>query len=194
MRQSPAFLKQPWVKVKLSRQTVGTQTWEVKAALVWQMQDKEWSTRTYWLIWAKNVATGEEKYFLSNAPAKAKLQTLVRVAFRRWNVEHTFEWARVNLASRTMKGRNYTALMRHQTLCLLMLTFVAGHTERLGGKNPEVTMEQVCSALNLLSLEWQEEQRGTTRRQHRRATIAYHQGREPSARSPVRNVIPEQSA
>ena len=88
MRQSPAFLKQPWLKVKLSRQTVGQQVWEVKAAQVWQMQDKKWSQRTYWLIWARNVATGEEKYFLSNAPADAKLRTLVRVAFRRWNVEH----------------------------------------------------------------------------------------------------------
>src|SRR5207249_6906232 len=29
VRQGPAFLRQPWVKVKLSRQTVGTQTWEV---------------------------------------------------------------------------------------------------------------------------------------------------------------------
>ena len=62
---SPAFLKQQCVKVKLSRQTVGTQAWEVKAAHVWQMQDKQWSNRTYWLIWARNVATGEEKYFLS---------------------------------------------------------------------------------------------------------------------------------
>jgi SRSO17 transposase len=134
VRQSPAFLKQPWVKVKLSRQTVGTQNWEVKAAQVWQMQDKVWSTRTYWLIWARNVATGEEKYFLSNAPADAKLQTLVRVAFRRWNVEHTFRVGKSELGFTHYEGRNYTGLMRHQTLCLLMLTFVAGHTERLRGE------------------------------------------------------------
>jgi SRSO17 transposase len=134
VRQGPAFLKQPWVQVKLSRQTVGTQTWEVKAAQVWQRQDKQWSTRTYWLIWARNVATGEEKYFLSNAPADAKLQTLVRVAFRRWNVEHTFRVGKSELGFTHYEGRNYTGLMRHQTLCLLMLTFVAGHTERLRGE------------------------------------------------------------
>jgi SRSO17 transposase len=134
VRQSPAFLKQPWVKVKLSRQTVSTQVWEVKAAQVWQMQDKKWSHRTYWLIWARNVATGEEKYFLSNAPADAKLQTLVRVAFRRWNVEHTFRVAKSELGFTHYEGRNYTGLMRHQVLCLLMLTFVAEHTERLRGE------------------------------------------------------------
>jgi SRSO17 transposase len=134
VRQSPAFLKQPWVKVKLSRQTVGTQVWEVKAASVWQMQNKKWSRRTYWLIWARNVATGEEKYFLSNAPANAKLQTLVRVAFRRWNVEHTFRVGKSELGFTHYEGRNYPGLMRHQTLCLLMLTFVASHSERLRGE------------------------------------------------------------
>ena len=134
VRQSPAFLKQPWVKVKLSRQTGGQQVWEVKAAHVWQMQDKRWSTGTYWLIWARNVASGEEKYFLSNAPANAKLQTLVRVAFRRWNVEHTFRVGKSELGFTHYEGRNYTGLMRHQTLCLLMLSFVAGHTERLRGE------------------------------------------------------------
>jgi SRSO17 transposase len=134
VRQSPVFLEQPWVKIKLSRQTVGTQVWEVKAAQVWQMQDKKWSNRTYWLIWARNVATGEEKYFLSNAPADAKLQTLVRVAFRRWNVEHSFRVGKSELGFTHYEGRNYSALMRHQTLCLLMLTFVADHTERLRGE------------------------------------------------------------
>jgi hypothetical protein len=43
-------------------------------------------------------------------------------------------------------------------------------------------MEQVCSALNLLSLEWQEWQRGTTRRQHKQMTLAYHQHRNRAAR------------
>jgi SRSO17 transposase len=134
VRQSPAFLKQPWVQVQLSRQTVREQVWEVKAAQVWQRQDQEWSQRTYWLIWARNVATGEEKYFLSNAPANAKLPTLVRVAFRRWNVEHTFRVGKSELGFTHYEGRNYTGLMRHQTLCLLMLTFVAEHTERLRGE------------------------------------------------------------
>jgi SRSO17 transposase len=134
VRQSPAFLKQPWLKVQLARQTVGPQVWEVKAAQVWLRQDQAWSPRTYWLIWARNVVTGEEKYFLSNAPTDAKLQTLVRVAFRRWNVEHTFRVGKSELGFTHYEGRNYTGLMRHQTLCLLMLTFVAGHTERLRGE------------------------------------------------------------
>src|SRR5215469_1711746 len=134
VRHSPTFLRQPWQKVKLARQTAGPQVWEVKAALVWQVQDQQWSQRTYWLIWAKNVASGEEKYFLSNAPATAKLERLVRVAFRRWNVEHAIRLAKSEIGFTHYEGRSYTALMRHQTLCLLMLSFVADHTERLRGE------------------------------------------------------------
>jgi SRSO17 transposase len=134
VRHSPTFLRQPWQKVKLARQTGGQQVWEVKAALVWQVQDQQWSQRTYWLIWAKNVASGEEKYFLSNASATAKVRTLVRVGFRRWNVEHAIRLAKSELGWTHYEGRDYTALLRHQTLCLLMLTFVAEHTERLRGE------------------------------------------------------------
>jgi SRSO17 transposase len=136
VRHSPAFLGQPWRKVRLPQQTGGQQVWEVKAAQVWQVQDKKWSQRTYWLIWARNVATGEEKYFLSNAPASAKVATLVRVAFRRWNVEHAIRVAKGEIGFTHWEGRDYTALMRHQTLCLLMLSFVAEHTERLRGGKP----------------------------------------------------------
>jgi SRSO17 transposase len=134
VQTAPAFLKQRSQKVKLAQQTGGRQVWEVKAAPVWQVQDGQWSARTYWLIWAKNVATGEEKYFLSNAPATAKVERLVRVAFRRWNVEHAFRLAKREMGFTHYEGRNYTALMRHQTLCLLMLSFVAEHTERLRGE------------------------------------------------------------
>jgi SRSO17 transposase len=134
VRHSPAFLKQTWRKVTLSRQSMGAQVWEVKAAQVWLMQDKEWSQRTYWLIWARNIATGEEKYFLSNASADARLQTLLQVAFCRWNVEHTFRVGKSELGFTHYEGRSYLGLMRHQTLCLLMLTFVAEHTERLRGE------------------------------------------------------------
>src|SRR5437588_2526672 len=53
VRQSPAFVKQAWRRVKLRQEAGGQQVWEVKAAPVWQMQDRHWGGRTYWLVWAK---------------------------------------------------------------------------------------------------------------------------------------------
>jgi SRSO17 transposase len=93
-----------------------------------------WSEKSYWLIWASNDETGEEKFFLSNAPEDAKIETLVRVAFRRWNVEHSFRVAKSELGFADFAGRSYQALMRHLSLCLVAMGFAAEHTDRLRKK------------------------------------------------------------
>jgi SRSO17 transposase len=134
VRNHPAFVGQPWQQARLERQTVEPQFWQIKATQVWVVQEEQWSARTYWLIWAVNEATGEEKYFLSNAPPQTPLRTLLRVGFRRWNVEHSFRVGKSELGFSHYEGRHYVGLQRHLVLCLLMLTFVADQTERLRGE------------------------------------------------------------
>jgi SRSO17 transposase len=133
-RHSPVFTGQHGRRVRLPRQTLGDQEWEVKAAQVWLSWAGEATERTYWLIWARNVRTGEEKYFVSNAPKRASLRRLVRVAFTRWNVEHSFRLSKGEIGFRHFEGQNYRALMRHLILCCVTLTFVAGETSRLRGE------------------------------------------------------------
>jgi SRSO17 transposase len=134
VRSCVAFRSQSWRVLRLSRQTLPDQVWRVKAARVWLSSADGWSAGTYWLIWASNDATGEEKFFLSNAPTDADVAVLVRVAFRRWNVEHCFRTAKSELGFTHFEGRHYVALLRHLGLCLVTLAFVAEHTERLGKK------------------------------------------------------------
>lgn len=80
------------------------------------------------------MATGEVKYFVTNAPPDTPLEQLLRVAFRRWNVEHTFRVSKTEIGFTHFEGRGYVAWPRHLLLCLLTLAFVADHTERRGGK------------------------------------------------------------
>jgi SRSO17 transposase len=134
VRNSRQFREQPWQVMRLKRQTLADQVWRVKAARVWLHSTAGWSAGTYWLIWASNDETGEEKFFLSNAPADAKIETLVRVAFRRWNVEHSFRVCKSELGFGHFEGRNYVALMRHLSLCLVAMSFVAEQTDRLRGE------------------------------------------------------------
>jgi SRSO17 transposase len=82
------------------------------------------------------VATGEVKYFASNAPADTPLEQLLRVAFTRWNVEHAFRVAKGEVGLGHYEGRNYTGMMRHLVLCLVTLGFVAEQAERLRGEKP----------------------------------------------------------
>jgi SRSO17 transposase len=133
-RFSSALNPQPWQGFTQARLTAARQEWEVRAGQVYLVRRGQVSGRTYWLIQARNPATGEVKYFVSNAPADTPLERLLRVAFCRWHVEHEFRVCKTELGFGHFEGRSYTALRRHLILCLLMLNFVAEHTERLRGE------------------------------------------------------------
>ena len=131
VRHSPAFTRQAWRPCRLHHQTAGDSEWQAKAAQIWVSGA---AGRTYWLIWARNPTTREEKYFVSNAPARAALGRLLRVGFGRWNVEHCIRASKGEVGFRDFQGRHYVALMRHLTLCLVTLTFAAGQAARLRGE------------------------------------------------------------
>jgi SRSO17 transposase len=131
VRHSPVFHQQRWRRFRLHHQTEGATVWDVKAAQVWV---SGCGGRPHWLIWARNATTGEEKYFVSNALARAALGRLLRVGFGRWNVEHCFRVSKGKVGFRDFQGRHYVGLMRHLTLCLVTLTFAAGQAARLRGE------------------------------------------------------------
>jgi SRSO17 transposase len=136
VRFSSALNRQAWQGLTLARLTLAEQEWEVRAGQVYLLRNGQPTERSYWLIVARNVATGEVKYFVSNAPADTPLAKLLRVGFRRWNVEHAFRVSKSEIGFGHFEGRNYMALLRHLILCLLTLGFVAEHTDRLrGGKS-----------------------------------------------------------
>jgi SRSO17 transposase len=136
VRYSRVFNQQPWREIRLVRQTLGEQVWKYKAARVWPSCGSQPVAQSCWLIWVVNEQTGEEKYFVSNAPEDASVELLIRVGFRRWNVEHAIRLGKQEIGLKHFEGQDYTALMRHLTLCLLMMGFVAEQAARLrGGKS-----------------------------------------------------------
>ena len=139
----------------MARLTLADQEWQVRAGQVYLLRHGRATDRTYWLIVARNVATGEVKYFISNAPPATPLERLLRVAFRRWNVEHTFRVSKTEIGFGHFEGRNYVALMRHLILCLLVMGFVAEQTDRLRGEKsggyPGADMPGVEPALRHLA-------------------------------------------
>jgi hypothetical protein len=92
------------------------------------------------------------------------------VAFRRATIEYRF---------RVAKGE--VGLVRHLTLALIVLAFVSVHTDRLRGKNPQVTLEQVCRALNARCAALMGRRRGTPEARHVGVVIRYHQRRNQQA-------------
>lgn len=128
------FRDQEWQTLRLARQTLAPQQWKVKAAQVHLQFDGQPTDRTYWLIVARNVDTGETKYFISNAPPKTKLLVLLKVAFSRWTIEHVFRLAKTEIGFGHFEGRSWKGLLRHMILCQVVLLFVAEQTEKLRGE------------------------------------------------------------
>jgi SRSO17 transposase len=136
-RWSPAFIYQDWQSMTFPRQTLIPAVWDIKAAPVYLPRPSadgrpaRPGDRTYWLILAWNRTTDEYKYFLSNAPPHTDLPLLLRVAFRRADIEHLFRLAKSEVGLNHFEGRRYVGLMRHLILCQLVLLFLAQQTQHL---------------------------------------------------------------
>jgi len=114
---------------RLAHRGVRDSIWRASAAPVWV------ADRAHTLVVAINEATAEVKYFLTNAAAES-LTRVLAVAFRRWTVEHAFRLGKQEAGLMDYEGRDYTGLIRHLTLALVVLGFVAVHTDRLRGEKP----------------------------------------------------------
>jgi len=130
---SPQARGQPWRAFRLARQTGGDRVWRARAIPVYVGKDGRAGHR---LVAAENVATGEVKHFLTNAPDSVGLGAVLRVGFTRWNVGHVLRVAKSEVGLTHYEGRNYAGLARHLVLCAVALGFVALHTERLRGEKP----------------------------------------------------------
>jgi SRSO17 transposase len=114
-------------RYRLAHRTVQDSVWRAATAVVWV------AGREHLLIVAINEATAEVKYFLSNATI-TPVTRLLAVAFCRWSVEQSFRLAKQEAGLMHYEGRDYTGLMRHLVLALVVLGFVATQTERLRGE------------------------------------------------------------
>jgi SRSO17 transposase len=87
------------------------------------------------LVVAVNEETVEVKYFVTNA-LDEPLSRVLSVAFRRATIEHGFRLAKGEAGLVHYEGRQYTGLIRHLTLALVVMGFVSIHTDRLRGGKP----------------------------------------------------------
>lgn len=134
VRNAGPFRGQSWQVLRLRRRTAEDHLWRAKHARVWVSGEGGWSAGTYRLVWLCSEQTGEETFVLSNASEDCPLERVVRVAFARGDIEHAFRICKSELGFTHFEGRNYVALVRHMSLCVATMAFVAEHTQRLRGE------------------------------------------------------------
>jgi len=137
-RFSPVFRDRDWYRITVKETTRGPQIWELKAGRVHLVDTtggrSQPTDREYWLIVARNTATGEYKYFLSNAAGGACWKQMMTAAFARWHVELWFERAKQEAGLGAFEVRTYMSLMRHWLCSRMAVFFLAEQTERLRGE------------------------------------------------------------
>jgi SRSO17 transposase len=136
VRHSPVFYAQAWQNVRLPRQTLAPQQWQVKQGQVWVRAGRGTDARPAWLLAAQQEQTGEVKYLVARGDGCQDTERLLRVAFWRWAVEHGFRVSKSELGFRDYEGRDYTGLLRHLLLCVTVLVFVSGQAAALRGEKP----------------------------------------------------------
>jgi SRSO17 transposase len=122
-----------WQMYQIKETEKGAVVWEARAARFWPSHRGR-SLPECWLLVARNVMTGELKYFLSNAPADAPVETLLHVAFCRAEVEQLFEASKGEIGLDHFEVRHYLPLVRHLIVSLASLLFLEEETQRLRKK------------------------------------------------------------
>jgi len=160
LRHSPTFYSQQWRRMTIKDTTRGSCVWHVKSAQVYLVKHEDGKAycpvpteRTYWLIVAHNRQTGQTKFFISNAPAKETLKTLLKIAFSRWHVEKWFERAKQECGFGAFEVRTYTSLIRHWIASRLAMYFLADQTNRLRGEKSADNSGAGSGCLEHVSLE-----------------------------------------
>jgi len=101
----------------------GSEVWECRQ-VTFVEQAKRSPTCEQQLLVAKNVRTGEVKYFLSNAPRSMTQGQLLRVAFSRWRIERCFQDCKSELGLNHAEIRSYRGLNRHLILTMINYCFL----------------------------------------------------------------------
>lgn len=159
---SPVFRQQSWQRYRIKDTDKGPEVWQVKWAVFWRKGEDGLPTRRHCLIVARNVLTGEVKYFLSNrVPGERNpvtgqwitLRWLLRVAFGRWSIESCFRESKEELGLDHYEVRGWRCLHRHFYVTQLSHLFVARvrqeYNDSPGDQVDRISVEQVRSAMNV---------------------------------------------
>ena len=155
-KHSPAFRQQSWQPYRIKDTDKGPEVWEVKWAVFWRKDDDGMPTRRHCLIVARNVLTGEVKYFLANrVPGEGgvTIRGLLRVAFGRCSIESCFREGKEELGLDHYEVRGWRCVHRHFYVTQLSHLFCARvrqqYDDSPGERADRISVEQVRSAMNV---------------------------------------------
>lgn len=157
-RYSSGFTEQNAQLYRIKETCKGPEVWEIKWHTCWRKtHDPHLISRQGTLVVARNVLTGEIKYFLSNrVPGRRgwTLGDILRVAFSRCRVEECFREVKEELGWDHFECRGWRCIHRHLFVTILSALFCARVRQKLSPSKlvtsgQRLTLEQVRRAMDV---------------------------------------------
>lgn len=157
-KYSPGLSSQTPQRYRVRDSQKGPEVWEVRwCACYRKTHDGRFVSSQCTLIVAKNVRTGEVKYFVSNRVPGVKgwkLRELLRIAFGRWKVEACFREAKEELGWDHFECRGWGCVHRHLIMTIVAQVFCARVRHQLCRSEvvtdaQRLTLEQVRRAADV---------------------------------------------
>jgi SRSO17 transposase len=134
---SPLFRREDWQTYHVKEGQKGPMVWEAKRISVWLQDENGLPTPPHHLLVAYNVLEPEKvKFFISNAPEKTSVETLLLVAFSRWKIERMFEDGKGELGMDHFEVRKFPCIRRHLILSCVSYLFLAEFHQAHRGEKP----------------------------------------------------------
>jgi SRSO17 transposase len=139
MRYHRPLRDQEWVRYRIKDGEKGPMVWEAKSVPIYPRNEDGLPQKTYRLIATRNALEPEViKYFVSNAPERTAVGTMLLVAFSRWRIERCFEDEKGELGLDHYEGRKYQGLKRHMIITAVSHLFLAKVHQDLRGEKSGV--------------------------------------------------------
>ncbi len=152
VKYSSKFQEQSWQRYRIKDTERGPEIWEVKWLLVWRKTKAKLPSKQHTLVVARNVRTGEIKFFLSNCVVGrggVTLRWLLRVAFSRWTIEACFRVAKEELGMDHFEVRGWRCIHRHYYVTALSYLLCSRIRQSLDQEQTgSLTLEQVRRSVN----------------------------------------------
>jgi SRSO17 transposase len=153
VKYSSKFHQQSWQRYRIKDTEKGPEVWEVKWLRVWRKTEDKLPSKQQTLIVARNVRTGEMKYFLSNqvvGRGGVTLRWLLRVAFSRWRIEACFRVAKEELGMDHFEVRGWRCIHRHYYVTALSYLLCSRIRQSMDkDQTGHLTVEQVRRSVNV---------------------------------------------
>jgi SRSO17 transposase len=152
LKYSSKFWLQTWQEYRIKDTHKGPEVWKIKHLTVWRQTNEHLPSRRQTLIVARNVRTGETKYFLANAVVGedgVTLRELLRVAFGRWAIEAVFRVGKEELGLDHFEVRGWRCIHRHYYVTGLSFLICSRIRQSLDETDErQLTVEQVRRGIN----------------------------------------------